>query len=105
MQRCPEEAESILLQASPPLIYHAIKLNVRLFRWARALALATKHKRHIDVVLYYRQKFLKSFGKQEHMQEFVKVGREVGELDEQAIMKKKRLAKEDEVNSGNAGRK
>ncbi|CAN0397189.1 unnamed protein product, partial [Ectocarpus sp. 8 AP-2014] len=27
-RRCPEEAESILLQASPPLIYRAIKLNV-----------------------------------------------------------------------------
>lgn len=27
-RRCPDEAESILLQASPPLIYRAIKLNV-----------------------------------------------------------------------------
>lgn len=28
-RRCPEEAEAILLQASPPLVYRAIKLNVR----------------------------------------------------------------------------
>lgn len=27
-RRCPDEAEAILLQASPPLIYRAIKLNV-----------------------------------------------------------------------------
>lgn len=28
-RRCPDEAETILLQASPPLVYRAIKLNVR----------------------------------------------------------------------------
>ncbi|CAM9623596.1 unnamed protein product, partial [Sphacelaria rigidula] len=28
-RRCPDEAEAILLQASPPLIYRAIKMNVR----------------------------------------------------------------------------
>lgn len=27
-RKCPDEAEAILLQASPPLVYRAIKLNV-----------------------------------------------------------------------------
>lgn len=31
-RRCSDEAESILLQASPPLIYRAIKLNVSKWR-------------------------------------------------------------------------
>ena len=30
-----DEAEAILLQASPPLVFRAIKLNTRLFRWER----------------------------------------------------------------------
>lgn len=30
-----EEAEKILLQAQPPLVYRAIKLNIKLFRWER----------------------------------------------------------------------
>ena len=34
-QRNPEEAEGILLQAQPPLVYRAIKMNIRLFRWSR----------------------------------------------------------------------
>ena len=34
-RRCPSEAEKILLQATPPLIYRAIKMNIRLFRWSR----------------------------------------------------------------------
>ena len=29
------QAEAILLQASPPLVYRAIKMNIRLFRWDR----------------------------------------------------------------------
>lgn len=32
-RRCPDEAEQIMLQARPPLIYRAIKMNIRLFRW------------------------------------------------------------------------
>ena len=34
-QRRPDEAERILLQANPPLVYRAIKMNIRLFRWKR----------------------------------------------------------------------
>ena len=57
-KRCPEEAESILLQANPPLVYRAVKLNVRLFRWERALEIAVKNKQHVDTVLWYRRNFL-----------------------------------------------
>eukprot|EP00501_MAST-03F_sp_TOSAG23-6_P000802 GSMAST32.ASY1.ANO1.832.1 assembled CDS len=53
-----DEAENILLQASPPMIYRAIKLNIRLFRWKRALKLATKNQTHVDTVVGYRQNYL-----------------------------------------------
>jgi uncharacterized membrane protein len=38
------------LQAQPPLLYRAIKMNIRLFRWARALELAVQHRSHVDTV-------------------------------------------------------
>jgi hypothetical protein len=53
-KRNVDEAEQILLQASPPLVYRAIKMNVRLFRWHRALELSVKYKTHTDTVLGYR---------------------------------------------------
>ena len=46
------EAEQILLQAK--LFYRAIKMNIKLFRWDRALELALQHKTHVDTVLAYR---------------------------------------------------
>jgi intraflagellar transport protein 80 len=54
-QRRFDEAEQILLQASPPLIYRAIKLNIRLYRWTRALQIAVDNKTHVDTVLAYRE--------------------------------------------------
>ena len=66
----PDEAERILLQATPPLSYRAIKLNINLFRWNRALDLAIKHKIHIDTVLAYRQKYLDKFERVENIPKF-----------------------------------
>jgi intraflagellar transport protein 80 len=103
-KRCSEEAESILMQASPPLVYHAIKLNVRLFKWDRALDLAVKNKKHIDIVCWYRQKYLKEFGRDENMDSFKKYKAEYGDLDDDAIKAKKDEAKESELGGG-GGRK
>jgi len=62
-RRRPEEAEQILLTAG--LHYRAIKLNIKLFNWERALDLALRHNVHVDTVLGYRQRYLKSFTKEE----------------------------------------
>ena len=104
-KRCPEEAESILMQASPPLVYHAIKLNIRLFRWERALELAVKNKSLIDVVVWYRRKYMKSFNRAEQDPKFLKYNDEYGDLDDEDMMAKKKQAKEDERGGGNGGRK
>mmetsp|Transcript_26728 Transcript_26728/g.50656 ORF Transcript_26728/g.50656 Transcript_26728/m.50656 type:complete len:772 (+) Transcript_26728:27-2342(+) len=95
-KRCPEEAESILLQASPMKLYHAIKMNVRLYRWDRALQLAVKHDKYKDVVMWYRREYLKGFRREEDKSEFLKLGREVGEVDEERVKELKREAKESE---------
>merc|ERR1712224_947144 len=50
-RRRPEEAEQILLTAG--LHYRAIKLNIKLFNWERALDLALRHNVHVDTVLGY----------------------------------------------------
>lgn len=70
-QRKPDLAGSICLQANPPLVYRAIKLNIRLFRWKRALKIAKENREHIDTVLYYRQLYLKNLSMQEKDQEFL----------------------------------
>jgi intraflagellar transport protein 80 len=72
-----DEAERILLQASPPLIYRAIKMNLRLFRFARALALAMKHRSHVDTVLAYRSKYLQAFDRAETDKNYLQVSSQV----------------------------
>lgn len=76
-RRTPEEAERILLQASPPLVYRAIKLNMELFRWNRALELAIKHRTHIDTVLAYRALYMKQMGMTESDSKYVQYAKDV----------------------------
>ena len=47
-----DEALQILL--SSKLFYRAIKLNIKLYRWEKALELALTHKTHVDTVVAYR---------------------------------------------------
>jgi len=67
-QRKFKQAEAILLQAR--LIYRAIKLNMRLFLWERALEIALKYQVHIDTVIAYRSKYLETCNLQETSQLF-----------------------------------
>eukprot|EP00742_Colponemidia_sp_Colp-10_P003383 GILJ01003603.1.p1 GENE.GILJ01003603.1~~GILJ01003603.1.p1 ORF type:complete len:791 (-),score=83.24 GILJ01003603.1:145-2424(-) len=73
--RRPDEAEQILLQAK--LVYRAIKLNIRLYRWDRALDLAVLHKTHVDTVLAYRQRYLQQHNRQESNKRFLQYAQEV----------------------------
>ena len=92
----------ILLQAQPPLVYRAIKLNIRLFRWHRALELAVSNKTHVDTVLSYRQKYLKNFGKEETDPKFKKYAGEIA-IDNEAISAKKAAEKEAEAERAGGG--
>eukprot|EP00744_Colponema_vietnamica_P004654 GILI01006912.1.p1 GENE.GILI01006912.1~~GILI01006912.1.p1 ORF type:complete len:758 (-),score=200.90 GILI01006912.1:92-2365(-) len=91
--RRPDEAEQILLQAK--LIYRAIKLNIRLFRWERALELAVQHKTHVDTVLGHRQRYLDSCGRQETIKRFQQYAQEVA-VDWEVIKQKVQKEKEKE---------
>jgi intraflagellar transport protein 80 len=75
LRRNPDEAETILLQASPPLVYRAVKLNIRLFRWERALGIAKdadggRAGPMMEMVVGYRQQLLEELGREETLESF-----------------------------------
>mmetsp|Transcript_10377 Transcript_10377/g.19632 ORF Transcript_10377/g.19632 Transcript_10377/m.19632 type:complete len:756 (+) Transcript_10377:193-2460(+) len=84
-RRRPEEAEAILLQAG--LIYRAIKMNVRIFNWDRALELAVNYRTHVDTVLWKRKKYLDSIKREETNKKFLQYSQSV-QIDEEAIRSK-----------------
>ncbi|XP_039264339.1 intraflagellar transport protein 80 homolog [Styela clava] len=69
------DAEATFIAAG--LMYRAIKLNVDLFRWERALELATKHKTHVDTVLGFRGLYLQKLGKPESIADFKNMANKV----------------------------
>ena len=70
-----DEAEKILLQGK--LIYRAIKININLGRWDRALKLAVENQTHVDTVLAYREKYLKNAGLNEVNSRFLELAKDV----------------------------
>jgi intraflagellar transport protein 80 len=57
----PDEAEQILLNAR--LYYRAIKLNIKQYKWDKALDIAIQNKTHVDTVIAYRKRFLEQYNK------------------------------------------
>jgi intraflagellar transport protein 80 len=91
------EAEQILLQAK--LYYRAIKMNIRLFKWERALDLAVTNKTHVDTVIAYRQQYLERVRQTEKIQKFMALKDEV-EIDWVTIKTKIKQDKEKEAMGG-----
>lgn len=95
LRRRPEEAEQIFFNAKPPLVYRAIKMNLRLFRWRRALELAVKYRSHIDTVLAYRAKYHEEFETEETDDKFKQLNETVQWTWEE-VKAKKDLEKQEE---------
>ena len=57
------EAEQIYVKNN--FYFQAIEMHLTSYRWERALKLARDFKVHLDIVLYYRKKYLKRIGKEE----------------------------------------
>jgi len=102
-RRLPDEAERILLQSSPPLLYRAIKLNITIFRWNRALDLAVKQKVHIDTVLAYRQKYLEEFSRTEQDPKFLQYFQQVKFNWEDVLEREKQELEEEGRRGGSVG--
>ena len=62
------------------LIYRAIKMNVKLYRWERALNLAQQYKQHVETVLWYRRKYLQAANGEETIERFKDLTEQVGFL-------------------------
>ena len=88
------EAEQILLQAR--LYYRAIKLNVKLYRWDKALDIAINNKTHVDTVIAYRKKFLDQYGREEDNERFKQYARDI-EVDWETVKAKIRADKDKEA--------
>lgn len=87
------EAEGILLSAR--LFYRAIKLNIKLYKWDRALAIAVENRTHVDTVVAYRQRYLAQQSMQETDEKFLQYSRDL-EIDWTAIKEKIRADKDRE---------
>ncbi|KOC63788.1 Intraflagellar transport protein 80 like protein [Habropoda laboriosa] len=62
-------AEGILLQNG--LVEEAIRINIEVYNWNRALELAIRHKKQLDEVLNARRKYLNVINKKETNQSFL----------------------------------
>mmetsp|Transcript_14908 Transcript_14908/g.26771 ORF Transcript_14908/g.26771 Transcript_14908/m.26771 type:complete len:860 (+) Transcript_14908:121-2700(+) len=109
-QRKPDAAEQLLLNAN--LIYRAIDLNIRVFRWRRALDIALKYHKssrisHVDTVLAHRERYLDNFNKKETDKKFLQIRSKVkvdfekvaAKEREERIAELKKTAKKNEKNS------
>lgn len=93
-RRQKKEAESTLIQAG--LVYRAIRMNIDLFEWRRALDLAIQQKTHVDTVLYHRAKHLERLQSTESDQRFKECNEQVG-YDEDTVHKKAEQEEEKEA--------
>mmetsp|Transcript_39397 Transcript_39397/g.47784 ORF Transcript_39397/g.47784 Transcript_39397/m.47784 type:complete len:763 (-) Transcript_39397:804-3092(-) len=100
-RRRPDEAESILLQAG--LTYRAIKMNIRLFNWDRALELAVNYRTHVDTVLLFRSKYLEAAKRPESNKRFLQYVGQVT-VEEEKIKAKIQQEKEKEAQRPGAKR-
>lgn len=66
-------------------IYRAIELNIRLFRWEKALKLALSHQVHIDTVLAFRNRYLETNNFAETIELFQQQSDRIENIDLQAI--------------------
>ena len=88
------EAEQILLSAR--LFYRAIKMNIKLYRWERALDIAINNKTHVDTVIAYRNRFLQQYGKEEDIEKFKEYGKDI-QADWETVKQKIKADKEREA--------
>jgi intraflagellar transport protein 80 len=49
-----------------------VKLNIKLYRWEKALEIALSYKTHVDTVVGYRHKYLQKINKEEWMPLYLK---------------------------------
>lgn len=78
------------------LFYRAIKMNIKLYRWNRALDIAINKTTHVDTVIAYRNRFLEQYNKEETNERFVQLSQEI-QVDWETVKTKIKAEKQREV--------
>jgi len=84
---------AILLQASPSQIYRAIKVYVSLFKFEEAFDIALKCNKHVDIVLWYRMKYLQKYKRTETNPRFRQLFEKYPVLEDEIISASRKRAK------------
>lgn len=71
-------------------------MNIKLYRWDRALDIAVNNKTHVDTVIAYRQRFLQQYGKEEENERFKQYSRDI-EVDWETVKAKVKADKDREA--------
>ncbi|OHT10834.1 hypothetical protein TRFO_19821 [Tritrichomonas foetus] len=87
LQGRASEAEDILIQGG--CIFRAIKMNISMHRWEKALALAKRTNKFQEVVAAYRTKYIKDMGIKETIQDFITLGEVEFDSVKEIIQKEK----------------
>ena len=72
LQGRENEAEDILIQGG--CTFRAVKMNISMCRWERALNIAKRNNKYVEVVAAYRTKYIKDMGIKETDDNFIKLG-------------------------------
>lgn len=73
-------------------------MNIKLYKWERALDIALNNKTHVDTVIAYRDRFLKQYGKEEDIEKFKQYSRDI-QVDWNTVKTKIKADKEREAAS------
>ncbi|CAI4226047.1 unnamed protein product [Auanema sp. JU1783] len=73
-------ADADILLEKTGNIFQSIMLNVKMFRWDRAIDMAIAHRKYLEIVMGYRQRYLKEMKRNETDPKYLKYSSEV-EID------------------------
>lgn len=71
-------------------------MNIKLYKWDRALEIATQNATHVDTVVAYRNRFLQQHNMEENNERFLQIQENI-EVDWETIKAKIRADKDREA--------
>ena len=73
-------------------------MNIKLYRWDKALEIAINNKTHVDTVIAYRQRFLEQYQKEETLDKFKQYNKDI-QVDWATVKAKIRADKDREASA------
>lgn len=70
-------------------------MNIKLYKWERALQIAVENRTHVDTVIAYRKRYLEAMKREENHPMFIQYGQDLP-LDWESIKSKIRADKDRE---------